>query len=293
VPHATTDLLDVEHADGGPRDGPVLLLLHGWPDDRTSWDPVAAALHAGGIRTVAPTLRGYGATRFRSPGTPRTGDSARLALDAIALLDALGVERFSVAGHDWGSNAAEALAVGWPERVERLAMLATPPRLGGVAPAPFAQAQRQWYHWFMATRRGAEAVRADPIGFARVHWTNWSPPGWFDEATFERTAEAWRNPDFVDVTVHSYRARWGEAAPDPTGRWLEEKVKATPTLALPTLYVQGEVDGINPPSTSERVHAKFTGPFERVVLPGVGHFTQREAPGPVARLLAAHLGARR
>jgi pimeloyl-ACP methyl ester carboxylesterase len=292
MPTLRTPDLEIEYVDTGPRDGPVALLLHGWPDDRTSWDPVASALSAAGVRTVVPALRGFGATRFTSADVPRTGDSAVLASDAIALLDGLGVDRFSVAGHDWGSNAAEALAVGWPDRVERLAMLATPPRLGGVATPPFAQTQRQWYHWFMATQRGAAAVRADPKGFARVHWVNWSPAGWFDEATFERTARAWENPDWVDVTLHSYRARWDEAEPDPKSRWLEDKVRATRQLSLPALYIQGEVDGINPPSVTTHVPSKFSGAFERVVLPGVGHFPQREAPEEVGRLLATHFSGR-
>ena len=288
MPIARTPDLEIDHADSGPRDGPAVLLIHGWPDDRASWDPVAAILNAAGLRTIVPSLRGFGASRFTSPDVARTGNSGMLAMDAIALLDALGIERVSVAGHDWGSNAAEALAVGWPDRIERLAMLATPSRLGGMPTPPFEQTQRQWYHWFMATKRGAEAVRKDPTGFAHLHWINWSPAGWFDEATFERAAAAWENPDWVDVTLHSYRARWDEAEPDPKSRWLDEKVKATKTLSLPTLYFQGEADGINPPSAAASVPSKFTGPFEMVSLPGVGHFTQREAPDAVGRKLTEH-----
>ena len=142
-----------------------------------------------------------------------------------------------------------------------MALLSTPPRLGGMPTPPFEQCQRQWYHWFQATARGEEAVRADPKGFAHIMWVNWSPSGWFGEATFARTAEAWENPDWVDVTLHSYRARWDEAKPDPRSRGLEKKIKSTQTLSLPTLYVQGEVDGVNPPSASTTVSDKFTGPF--------------------------------
>ncbi|MDB5818194.1 MAG: alpha/beta hydrolase [Rhizobacter sp.] len=280
--------LQVDYEDSGPRDGPVVLLLHGWPDNRFSWSQVAAQFNAHGLRTVIPALRGFGETRFLSADAPRTGNSAMLAIDAIALMDALGIERFSVAGHDWGSNAAEAMAVGWPERIERLAMLATPSRLGGMPTPPFEQAQRQWYHWFMATARGAQAVRDDPHGFAHIHWVNWSPPGWFEESTFEHVARAFDNPDWVDVTLHSYRARWDEAAPDPRSQWLEDKVEATTTLSLPMLYFQGEVDGVNPPSASRSVPSKFNGPFEMVTLPGVGHFIQREAPREVAARLIDH-----
>ena len=292
MPTITTDTLSIDYADGGPRDAPVVLLLHGWPDDRSSWDAVASSLNDAGLRTIVPSLRGFGATRFLSATSLRTGNSGILALDAIALMDALGIARFCVAGHDWGSNSAEALAVGWPDRVASLAMLATPPRLGGMATPPFEQTQRQWYHWFMATKRGAQAVRDDPIGFAHLHWVNWSPSGWFDESLFARVARSFENPDFVDVTLHSYRARWDEAEPDPSARWLDERVRATKTLSLPTMYFQGAVDGINPPSTTEGVAKKFTGPFERVVLPGVGHFPQREAPGQVAVKLVALFGAR-
>ena len=184
----------------GRDHGQPLLLIHGWPDDASTWDLIAPALAAEGFRVIVPTLRGFGRTSFVDPAAPRTGNSAMLAIDMIALLDALGIDCFMVAGHDWGSNTAEALAVGWPDRVERMAMLSTPPRLGGMPTPPFEQTQRQWYHWFMATARGAEAVRADRRAFTHLHWVNWSPPGWFDEATFDRVAQSFDNPDWVDVT---------------------------------------------------------------------------------------------
>ena len=251
-------------------------------------DRCRAAPERGGLRTIVPTLRGFGSSRFRSASALRTGNTGVHCLDAIALLDALGVERFHVAGHDWGSNMAEALAVGWPERVQRIAMLSTPPRLGGMPTPPFEQAQREWYYWFQATERGADAVRADRKGFAHIMWRNWSPEGWFDEATFERVAKSFENPDWADVTLHSYRSRWDEAEPDPRSTWLEDKVKATKQLMLPTFYFQGEVDGVNPPSTSENVVSKFTGSFERILLPGVGHFPTREAAEAVSTKLIAH-----
>jgi pimeloyl-ACP methyl ester carboxylesterase/sugar lactone lactonase YvrE len=279
-----TDHLTIAYTDTGPRDGGCVLLIHGWPDNATTWDSVTPALNAAGLRTIVPTLRGFGESRL-ADGATRTGNSAVLAMDMIALMDGLDINRFMVAGHDWGSNTAEALAVGWPARVERMAMLSTPPRLGGMATSPFEQAQRQWYHWFMATKRGAEAVREDRRGFAHLHWTNWSPPGRFDEATFDAVAPSWDNPDWVDVTLHSYRARWDEAEPDPRSAWLEQRIKATATLSLPTLYVQGEADGVNPPSASKHVPEKFAGPFAFVTMSGVGHFPQRENPQAVARHL--------
>ena len=291
MPSVATDQLEIAYAEGGPADGPPVLLLHGWPDDASTWDKIAGRLNATGFRTLAPSLRGFGETRFRSSGARRTGNSGMLALDAMAFMDALKVRRFGVAGHDWGSNTAEAMAVGWPKRVRRLAMLSSPPRLGGLATPSFEHAQLEWYHWFQATERGAQAVRDDPRGFARIMWLNWSPTGWFDEHTFERVAEAFQNPDWVDVTLHSYRSRWDEAKPDPLSRRLEKKVKATKTLALPTIYIHGEADGVNPPFTSKSVPSKFSGKFEMIQLPGVGHFPTREAPDAVADALIKHFQA--
>jgi pimeloyl-ACP methyl ester carboxylesterase len=284
--------LHVDYRDLGDADAPPVLLIHGWPDDATTWDRVAEAL-ADRFRLLVPTLRGFGETRFRSDTAPRTGNSAMLAMDMIAFLDALGIERVSVVGHDWGSNTGEAMAVGWPDRVERLCQMSTPPRLGGMPTPPFWHAQLQWYHWFMATDRGAEAVRADPHGFAHIMWSNWAPPGWFDEATFRAVARSFDNPDWVAVTLHSYRARWNQAEPDPRSAWLEDKVKATATLSLPALYFQGAVDGVNPPAASAQVPSKFTGPFDYVELPDVGHFPQREAPDRVTGLLRPFLSGMR
>ena len=287
---AQTQFLDIEYFDDGPRDGLVVLLQHGWPDDASTWAKVSPVLNAAGLRTIAPFLRGFGGTSFRDASAPRTGSPGILAHDAVDLMDALGIDMFFVAGHDWGSNVAEALAVGWRKRVTRIAMLSTPPRLGGLNTPSFAQSQRYWYHWFQATKRGEEAIRKDPKGFARVMWDNWSPPGWYDEATFEAVARSWDNPDWVDVMLHSYRVRWDEAAPDPRAVELEATIRATTQLATPTLYIFGGADGVNPPEFSKNVPAKFSGPFEALMLDGVGHFPTREAPDKVATALVRHFG---
>lgn len=285
---ATVDV-DIHYQVHGRPDGPAAFLIHGWPDDASTWDAALPVLIETGCRLIVPTLRGFGQSRFRDAAAPRTGDSAIHAMDTKALADALEIDRFAVIGHDWGANIAEAMAVGWPKQVDRIALLSTPPRLGGLQTPPFWHAQRQWYHWFMATERGAEAVRRDHKGFARIMWTNWSPEGWFDDATFDAVSHSFDNPDWAEVTLHSYRSRWGEGEPDPRSRWLSDAVKGTKTLPLPALYVQGEVDGVNPPATSENVGEKFTGPFERIVVPDVGHFPQREAPEQVGELLAEFL----
>ena len=293
MPMIDTADLAVHVEEVNPHSAKPVMLLHGWPDDASTWNQVAPAIGEAGFRVIVPTLRGFGETRFHDAQAPRTGNSGILAMDMIALLDALGIEKLAAVGHDWGANIAEALAVGWPDRIERIAMLATPPRLGGMPTPPYEQAQRYWYHWFMATDRGAQAVRADPHGFAHIHWQNWAPPGWFDEATFRKVAKSFDNPDWVAVTLHSYRSRWENAAPDPRSDWLETKVKATATLLLPTLFIKGDVDGVTTQDSFAKVPAKFSGPFEMVGLPGVGHFPQREAPAAVADLLVAFLAGAR
>ena len=272
-----------------PQSARTVLFVHGWPDDASTWDRVAPVIGDAGYRVIVPTLRGFGETRFLDANAPRTANSAVHAMDMIALLDVLGIEKVAVVGHDWGSNIAEAMAVGWPDRIDRITMLSTPPRLGGMPTPPFEQAQLYWYHWFMATERGAQAVRADPHGFAHIHWKNWAPPGWFDETTFRKVARSFDNPDWVDITLHSYRSRWEVAAPDPRSEWLETKIKATTKLSLPTLFIKGDADGVTTQDSFAKVPAKFSGPFQMVGLPRVGHFPQREAPGAVADLLIPFL----
>lgn len=289
MPHIDTDDLQIEFWEHGKRDGDPVLLLHGWPDDASTWNAVITHLANRPLRFVVPTLRGFGQTVFRNTAAPRTANSAILAMDAIALMDRLQIERFSVVGHDWGSNIAEALAVGWPDRVQRIAMLSTPPRHGGMPTPPFWHAQRQWYHWFMATKRGADAIAKDRRGFTHLHWTNWGPDGWFDEATFDAVVQSFDNPDWLAVTLHSYRSRWGEAEPDPRSVWLETKVRETQALDLPAIYFQGQDDGVNPPAVSEKVAQKFTGPFTRILLQNVGHFPQREDHETVSRELDVFL----
>lgn len=164
------------------------------------------------------------------------------------------------------------------------------PRLGGMPTPPFWHAQLDWYHWFMATNRGAKAIAEDRKAFTHLHWVNWGPDGWFDEETFDAVAKSFDNPDWLAITLHSYRARWEEAEPDPRSLWLEQRVKETKTLSLPAVYFQGDEDGVNPPRVSEKVHENFTGPFARILLQNVGHFPQREDPEAVARELTVFLG---
>ncbi|MBB3659993.1 pimeloyl-ACP methyl ester carboxylesterase [Rhizobium sp. BK650] len=289
MPHVDTDTLRINFIESGAKRGRPVLLLHGWPDDASTWEAVSSRLADRNLRLIAPYLRGFGSSVFLNDKVLRTANGAILAMDAIALMDGLGIDTFSVAGHDWGSNIAEGLAIGWPQRVRKMALLSSLPRMGGLKTPTFRQAQRYWYHWFMATGRGAEAIAKDPHGFARIQWENWSPDGWFDETTFDGVSKSFDNPDWVAVTLHSYRVRWGEADPDPSSMWLEDRIKQTKSLSLPTIYFQGLEDGVNPPAISEALHEKFSGPFERIALQNVGHFPQREDPDAVARELAIFL----
>lgn len=289
MPHVRTQDLDITFFETGAQHGKPVLLLHGWPDDPTTWNGVAERLKDRNLRFVIPYLRGFGPTTFRSDSALRTANGGILAMDAIALMDGLGIERFSVVGHDWGSHIAECLAIGWPDRVERIAQLSSTPRTGGLRTPPFRQPQLYWYQWFMATKRGAEAIAKDPKGFARIQWENWAPQGWFDEATFGAVAKSFENLDWVAITLHSYRVRWEEAEPDPRSLWLEQRVKETESLSLPAIFIQGKEDGVTPAVMSEAVHQKFSGPFQRILLQNVGHFPQREDPETVARELVVFL----
>jgi pimeloyl-ACP methyl ester carboxylesterase len=287
--HATTPLLDVAYESGGPADGWPVLLLHGWPDDVRTYDKVAPQLQEAGFRTIAPWLRGFGATTFRSPDTMRSGQIAAMAQDALDLLDALGIDRVPIVGHDWGARIAYLLASTTPSRVTRIAALSLGWTPGELATPSFEQASRFWYQWFMATGRGAAAVREHGRAFARFMWDSWGPSGWFDEAPFERTAHAFDNPDWAAVTLHSYRVRWGQADPDPRYDELERRSKAARTIDVPTLVIHGTDDRCVLVESSAGKERHFTRSYRRELLERVGHFPTREAPQAVASLLTAFL----
>jgi pimeloyl-ACP methyl ester carboxylesterase len=285
IQHATTPLLDIAYETGGPSNGPPLLLLHGWPDDVHAFDHVAPALQAAGYRTFTPYLRGFGPTKFLSATTMRSGQIAAMAQDVLDLADHLKLDRFAIVGHDWGARIAYVLASVFPERVTRIAALSVGWQPGGLAMPDLHQAQHYWYQWFMATERGAETVRTSGRAFARYQWKTWGPYGWFAEADFETTAQSFANPDWPKITLHSYRVRWGEAAPDPRYAALEQKALEAKAIAVPTLMIQGGADNCTLPQTTENKEAFFKGPYRRHVLAGVGHFPPREAPQAVNELL--------
>jgi len=281
--HTLTALLEVAFESGGPTDGMPVLLLHGWPDDATGWREVTPALEAAGYRWIAPWLRGFGATRFRSAETPRDGSSVAVAQDAFDLMDALGWGRFGVVGHDWGGRAAYVMAALRPQRLTSISSLAIGYAPSGRFEVPsFEQSRRWWYQWFLTTDGGAAAVREDPLGFAKIQWATWSPPGWFTEEAFARAAQSFLNPDWVDITLHGYRSRWRTEPLDPRYHSQRSVVASTERLCVPTLMIQGGVDACDPPAESEGQDGFFQRGYRRLVIEGVGHFPAREAQGPTA-----------
>jgi len=285
-----TPVLDIAYEDSGPREGSPTILLHGWPDDIRTWDGVLPPLHASGRRTLVPYLRGFGATRFKSSETIRSGQLSALAQDLLDFADALRLEHFAVVGHDWGARAAYIGAALAPERVTHIVALSVGWGTNDPRQAlPFAQARNYWYHWFFATDRGERAVRDDRRGLTRFLWTTWGPSCWITDARFEETAASFDNPDWADVTLHSYRHRWGFAPGDPGYAGAESMLQPTPRIAAPTLVIHGGADWCNDPSTSTNRESFFSGRYDRVVLDGVGHFPSREVPDKVADLLVRFL----
>ncbi|WP_158942003.1 alpha/beta fold hydrolase [Granulicella sp. S190] len=286
-----TELLEIAFEDGGSIHSPAVLLLHGWPDAPRGWEHLAARLQTEGWRTVIPYIRGSGQTRFLSEETPRVGAGVALAQDALDLADGLGIDRFAVVGHDWGARAAYTMAALFPERITTISALALAYQPGGRFHVPsFEQSRRFWYQWFQCIEGGAEKVQEDPCGFARIQWDTWSPSGWFDEAEFSRTAQSFLNPDWVPITLNSYRSRWmkGEAW-DARYDDHQRKLEAIERVSIPTLMIQGADDRCDAPSQSEGKERYFMAGYRRMLLDGVGHFPHRESPDRVADAIVLHL----
>lgn len=285
MPHimVTAGALDVAVELHGPADGPAAILLHGFPDDARAWDGVAPALAAQGFRVVVPYLRGYGPTRYRDAATPRSGQQAALGADLLALMDAMGIGQALLAGYDWGGRAACIVAALWPERVAGLVSANgynIQDIAGSVCPAAPDQEARYWYQWYLHTERGVRALQEDRRAVCRLLWRMWSPSWRFTEATFERVAASWDNPDFVATVVQSYRHRHRAAAGDPALQDIEDRLASRPPIAVPTVVLHGAEDGVDPPENSADAARRFRGPFRREVVAGAGHFLPHEAPQP-------------
>jgi pimeloyl-ACP methyl ester carboxylesterase len=280
-----TPTLEIAYEESGPAGGIPVVLLHGFPYDPRAFDEVVPPLVAAGCRIIVPYLRGYGATRFLAAETPRSGQQAALAKDLLDLLDALALPDAVLAGYDWGGRAACIVAALWPERVRGLVSgcgynLQDIP--GSVAPADPEQEHRYWYQYYFHGERGRAGLEANRRALCRLLWRLWSPSWRFDDATFERSAASFDNPDFVAVVVQSYRHRFGYAAGDPALEAIEQRLVAQPAITVPTIVLHGDDDGVHPAEGSAAHARHFTGPYRRLVLPGIGHNIPQEAPAAVA-----------
>jgi pimeloyl-ACP methyl ester carboxylesterase len=281
--HVEAGVLDVGYAEAGPKNGQPVLLLHGWPYDIYSYADVAPALGAAGYRVIVPYLRGYGTTRFLSGNTPRNGQQSVVAVDAIALMDALGIESAIVAGFDWGARTANVMAALWPARCK--AMVSVSGYLIGSQdankkPLPPAAEFLWWYQYYFATERGRAGYAANRRDFAKLIWKTASPRWDFDDATFDRSAAAFDNPDHVDIVIHNYRWRLGLAEGEPQYDELERQLAPAPVISVPTITLEGDANGAPHPDASAYEH-KFSGKYtHQVVTGGVGHNLPQEAPGP-------------
>jgi pimeloyl-ACP methyl ester carboxylesterase len=283
-----TPVLEIAYQESGAGDGVPVILLHGWPSDPHDWDGVAPALAADGYRVLVPWLRGFGPTRFLDAASPRSGQQAALGADVRDFMDALGIGQAVLAGYDWGGRAACVVAALWPERVRALLTIngyAIQNIAAAGRPASAAQEHRLWYQWYFHTERGRPGLAQNRRDIARLLWRLWSPNWRFDEATFDTTATSFDNPDFVDVTIQSYRHRYGSAPGDPVLEPLEQRLAALPLISVPTIVLHGEADGVGLVEGSAAHDRYFTGPYERRVVPLAGHFLSRENPETVVQAL--------
>lgn len=288
-----TPVLRQAYEESGPAEGERVLLVHGWPDSPRTWDKVLPELHAAGYRTVVPYLRGYGPSKFRSKllgRSPRhTGQSVAYAQDMADLTRRLGMKRFHFVGHDWGARAAHAFSALFPERLKSMVTISVPFQPVSDEVPPFPQAQASWYQWLLCTEPGKRKFREDPVAFGRAQWNAWSPKGWYSEKEFAETAKSWKGKAFKDVVLHAYRSRWGHAPLDPAYARQQKTFAATKTLKTPTLLLHGEVDRCLLAEMAEGAAKYHAGPYELRIVPGVGHFVQREDPARVAAEVLEHM----
>jgi pimeloyl-ACP methyl ester carboxylesterase len=249
---------------------------------------VTPLLAAQGCRVIVPYLRGYGPTRFRSPATPRSGQQAALGHDLLQLLNALALPSAVLAGYDWGGRAACIVAALWPERARGLVSCGgynIQDIAGSAVPQPPELEHRHWYQFYFHGERGRAGLAAHRRELGRLLWRLWSPSWTFDDATFERTAAAFENPDFVEVVIHSYRHRFGLVPGDPALEETERRLAARPPITVPTVVLHGGDNAVSPASSSERHARFFTGRYARRLIPGVGHNVPQEAPREFAEAI--------
>ncbi len=274
-------VLNVGYAEAGKSDGPVVMLLHGWPYDIYSYVDVAPRLSQAGYRVIVPYLRGYGTTTFLSNTTPRNGQQAVVAVDTIALMDALRIEKAILAGFDWRARTATIVAALWPERCEALVSVSgylIGSQQAGQVPLPPRAEYQWWYQYYFATERGRTGYEKYRHDFARLIWQLASPKWDFDDATFECSAVAFDNPDHVSIVIHNYRWRLGLAEGEPQYDELEARLAQAPNISVPTITLEGDANGAPHPEASAYAQ-KFSGRYtHRVIEGGVGHNLPQEAP---------------
>src|SRR6476620_10536338 len=279
-------LLNVGYVDAGPAGGPAAVLLHGWPYDIHSYLDVVPLLTAAGYRVIVPHLRGYGTTRFLSNETLRNGEQAALALDTVALMDALGIESALVAGFDWGARTADIVAALWPERCSGLVAVSgylIGSQEANKQPLPPSAELAWWYQFYFATERGRAGYERYRRDFARLIWRSASPSWDFDDATFDRSAASLDNPDHVAIVIHNYRWRLALAEGEARYDEFEKRLAAGPTIAVPTITLEGDANGA-PHADSTAYAKKFSGTYShRSIAGGVGHNLPQEAPQAFAQ----------
>jgi pimeloyl-ACP methyl ester carboxylesterase len=272
--------LNIGYAEAGPANGPVVILLHGWPYDIHSFVEVAPLLASAGFRVIVPHLRGFGTTRFRSSETPRNGQQSVVAHDVIALMDALGMKEATIAGFDWGARTANIVAALWPDRCR--AMVSVSGYLignqeAGRNPLPPKAEFSWWYQYYFATERGRVGYDKYRHDFAKLIWHSASPTWNFSDAEFERSAAAFNNPDHVEIVIHNYRWRLGLAEGESKYDNLEKRLSKSPVITVPTITLEGDANGAPHPDATSYAK-KFSGRYAHRVVNGVGHNLPQEAP---------------
>ncbi|POA64141.1 alpha/beta fold hydrolase [Pseudomonas sp. GW531-T4] len=284
--HVNAGLLDVAYAETGPADGPVVILLHGWPYDIHSYDEVAPLLAAKGYRVLMPYARGYGDTRFLSAKTLRNGQPAALASDVIDFMDALKIKQAVLGGYDWGARSADIVSALWPERVKALVSVSgylIGNQAAGQNPLPPKAELQWWYQFYFATERGRAGYEKNTHDFAKLIWQLASPQWKFDDATFERSAKALDNPDHVDITVFNYRWRLGLVQGESRYAALEQKLATAPAIGVPTITLEGDANGAPHPNPADYAK-RFTGKYQfRLISGGIGHNLPQEDPRAFAQ----------
>ncbi|HSW07594.1 alpha/beta fold hydrolase [Aquabacterium sp.] len=290
--HIDAGVLNIAYHEAGPADGPPVLLMHGFPYDIHAYAELAPLLAARGCRVIVPYLRGFGPTRFLSADTPRSGEQAALGADLLALMDALALPSAVLAGYDWGGRAACVVAALWPQRCTGLLSFNSyniQDIASAMRPDLPENEHRLWYQYYFHSQRGHDGLARDRRGLCRLLWRLWSPTWTFDDASFERSAAAFDNPDFVEVVIHSYRHRFGLAAGDPAYAGIEQRLARQPTISVPTLSFDGMADGVRPPAEAAQHAHHFAGPRTHRWIPGVGHNMPQEVPQVFADAVMALL----